>query len=103
MLVGLGLLPAELRLKVKAFEVLAFLPRFLTRRHKDISTAVKADLKRRLTWIACGQVLAALDPLEMSDYGYRHVLFGLLNHVGARVLLLCFQTQCHGLFCAMLL
>ena len=74
MLVGLGLMPAPDRLKTKAFEVLAFLPRLLPRHHKDSSAAVKADLKRRLTWQAISLVLASLDSMELGGYGYRCAL-----------------------------
>ena len=74
MLVGIGLMPPEDRLKFKGFEVLAFLPRFLPRRHPDTSTATKADLKRRLTWLAINHVLAGLALPEVDDFGYRCVV-----------------------------
>ena len=71
MLISLGLLPAQWRLKPAAYELLAFLPRLLKRLHKKKSTEAMADLKRQLTWLSMADVLAPLDVVNVSDNGYR--------------------------------
>lgn len=71
MLISIGLLPSHMRLKPTAYELVAFLPRLLKRLHKGISDEVRADLKRQLTWLSVGEVLAPLDVLAVSDIGYR--------------------------------
>lgn len=75
MLISLGLLPAQWRLKPAAYELLAFLPRLLKRLHKKKSTEAMADLKRQLTWLSMADVLAPLDVVNVSDNGYRFASF----------------------------
>ena len=75
MLISLGLLPAQWRLKPAAYELLAFLPRLLKRLHKKKSTEAMADLKRQLTWLSMADVLAPLDAVNVSDNGYRFASF----------------------------
>ena len=71
MLLSLGLLPAEMRLQAKAFEVVAVLPRLLKRLHPKTSDSALADLKRQLTWRALSEVLQSLDGMAVSDLGFR--------------------------------
>lgn len=73
MLVSLGLLPGNWRLKPASYELLAFLPRLLKRLHRKKSGAALADLKRQLTWLSVSEVLAPLDVLSVGDNGYRLV------------------------------
>ena len=72
MLVSLGLAPSELRLNPVAYELLALLPRLL-KRHHEVSDNARADLKRKLTWIAMNQVLAPLqeEDTDKWELGYR--------------------------------
>ena len=74
MLVSLGLLRSEFRLKPAAYEVLAFLPRLLPRRHKSESKEMCRTLKRQLTWDAIHQVLQELDVSNVGDLGYTYVV-----------------------------
>ena len=84
MLISLGLLPTNWRLKPAAYELLAFLPRLLKRLHTKKSDAVLADLKRQLTWLSVTEVLAPLDVISVADNGYKFVM---LSCSGACVLL----------------
>ena len=71
MLISLGLLPADWRMKPVSYELVAFLPRLLTRLHPKVGTDLLADLKRRLTWLSISHVLAPLDVLAVGDNGYK--------------------------------
>lgn len=87
MQLSIGLVPSELRLNPQAFELIALLPRFLKRRHKRMSAAMQAGIKRALTWQSVGVTLSALDIGHTSDLGFTCVhppVFYLRSHAAAQ-------------------
>ena len=76
MLVSIGIVPSGMRLHPTAYEMLALLPRLLTRLHPKASATTLADLKRQLTWNAVNKVLAPINKDEVAKMGligYRRV------------------------------
>ncbi len=95
LLVSLGLRRSEVRLKPWTLETLAFLPKYLARKHGKTSSKTRAHHKREVVWRSIAIVLYELSTRceDAAVSGYTYVLACALLCKETRVLMM--KAQIH--------